>query len=156
MFHTPPAPELEYLARFHVEVATPVEVGNTPDGFRRIIPITGGTVDGPHFRGRILDAGADFQLVASDTVALLDARYVVETSDGERLYIVNDAIRSASLEDTAALLAGQPVPAERVYFKCHPKISTAAARYQWLSEHLIIGSGERRPDAVILDLWVVR
>ena len=133
MFVEPPAPELEYIAQFGVDVAAPVELGFTPEGMRRIIPITGGTVDGPHLRGKILDVGADFQLVASETVALLDARYVVETLDSARLYIVNDAIRTANAEDMAALVAGKKVPAERVYFKCHPKISTADARYQWLA-----------------------
>lgn len=156
MLTDPRAPKLDYLTRFRVDVAAPIELGTTPEGMRRIIPIVGGTVEGPQLRGKILDAGADFQLIASDTVALLDARYVVETVDGARLYVVNDAIRSASAADTAALIAGERVPAERVYFKCHPKISTADARYQWLSEHLIIGSGQREPDAVVIDLWVVR
>lgn len=45
----PPKPKLEYMARFTVELCAPVvELGKTNDlGQRRIIPITGGTVEGP-------------------------------------------------------------------------------------------------------------
>ena len=44
MTETLPAPRLEHLCDLAVTIAAPVEVGQTPAGLRRMIPITGGTV----------------------------------------------------------------------------------------------------------------
>ncbi|MGN6659957.1 MAG: DUF3237 family protein, partial [Achromobacter mucicolens] len=41
------APRLEHVATVVVDVGAPQEVGDTPQGRRRVIPITGGTVQGP-------------------------------------------------------------------------------------------------------------
>lgn len=60
---TLPAPRLEHLCDLAVTIAPPVEVGTTPAGLRRMIPITGGTVSGPKVNGRVLAGGADFQLI---------------------------------------------------------------------------------------------
>ena len=46
----------------------------------------------------MLPGGADFQLIVSDTLAELDARYVLETDGGELIYVQNRAIRSERRE----------------------------------------------------------
>lgn len=149
---TPPA--LQYLATLTVEVAPAVEVGLTPDGVRRIIPITGGKVEGPKLRGRILPAGADFQVLKSDTLTELQANYAIETDTGERIYVTNFGLRSGSAEDIAKLVRQEPVPADRIYFRCTPRMQSEGA-WGWLAGRILLGSGERRPDAVLLDLFVV-
>lgn len=155
----PPAPELEYFGRLHIEVAAPVEVGRTHAGQRRVIPITGGTLTGPMVTGTILHAGADFQVIRSATESDLDARYVIELDDGARLFVTNVAYRTGSAEDIAALAEGRKVPAERIYFRCAPRFEVAdsdTSSWQWLESTVVIGSGRREPEAVIIDLWVVR
>ena len=52
---TLPAPQLEHVCDLAVTIAPPVEVGHTPAGLRRMIPITGGTVTGPRLNGKVLD-----------------------------------------------------------------------------------------------------
>ncbi|GAB3279869.1 hypothetical protein GCM10027449_20540 [Sinomonas notoginsengisoli] len=61
----PQAPALEYVGTLSVLIAEPIDVGPTPEGHRRIIGITGGTVTGPRLTGRILAGGADFQTLHS-------------------------------------------------------------------------------------------
>ncbi|HEY4615581.1 MAG TPA: DUF3237 domain-containing protein [Citricoccus sp.] len=151
----PAPPRLEFLASLAVEVEAPVEVGRTAAGQRRVIPIRGGTVQGPELNGRILPAGADFQLITSPTRSDLDARYVVETDDGERLFVMNAAYRTGSAEDIAALVRGEQVPAERIYFRCSPRFEVAGQRWAWLESTVVIGSGRREPDRVLIDLWRV-
>ena len=112
----PSAPELEYLTRLEILVDAPVEVGQTHAGLRRMIPILGGTATGPGLTGTILSGGADFQVLRSETVTDLDARYVVESDTGERVFVTNLAYRTGSAEDVAALVRGEQVPAERIYF----------------------------------------
>ena len=51
-----PPPALEHVCDISVTIDAPVEVGLTTFGLRRMIPITGGTVKGPLFNGRIVPA----------------------------------------------------------------------------------------------------
>jgi len=93
-FGDPPTPILEPFADLLVEVGAPVEVGRTAQGLRRVIPILGGSALGRDWSARVLPGGADFQLVVSDRMARLEARYVLETDAGDRIYVRNDALRT--------------------------------------------------------------
>jgi hypothetical protein len=115
----------------------------------------GGTARGPAFNGKVLPGGADFQLIRPETVSDLDARYVVETDDGEHLFVTNLAYRTGRPEDIAALGRGEAVPAERIYFRCSPRFEVSGHRLSWLDSTVVIGSGRREPESVIIDLWDV-
>jgi hypothetical protein len=148
-------PALTFLASVEVVVGPPVDAGPTPEGRRRIIPILGGTVTGPELTGSVLPAGADFQVLRSETLTELRAQYAIETDDGDRIYVENFGLRSGTAADIAALVRGEPVPPDRIYFRCTPRMSTTSARWTWLTERIIIGTGVRHPDTVRLDLYVV-
>ena len=153
---TLPAPALEHVCDLAVTIDTPVEVGTTAMGLRRMIPITGGTVTGPLMRGRIVPGGADFQLIVADgTQAHLDARYVLELDDGTRVFVQNKALRVASAEDSAKIRRGEPVDPTRVYFRCQPSFEASTSQWSWLAEHQFIGVGLRLPDAVHLSFYKV-
>lgn len=152
----PSAPALDYLTRLEVLVDTPVEVGQTHAGTRRMIPILGGSASGPELSGQILPGGADFQVLRSETVTDLDARYVIESDTGERVFVTNLAYRTGSPEDVAALVRGEQVPEERIYFRCAPRFEVAGPELAWLESTLVIGSGRREPGRVVIDLWAVR
>lgn len=152
----PSAPALEYLTHLEILVGTPVEVGQTHAGLRRMIPILGGSATGPELTGTILPGGADFQVLRSETVTDLDARYVIESDTGERVFVTNLAYRTGSAEDVAALVRGEQVPAERIYFRCAPRFEVSGAELSWLESTVVIGSGRREPDRVVIDLWSVR
>ncbi|HET7415696.1 MAG TPA: DUF3237 domain-containing protein [Arthrobacter sp.] len=152
---TPVPPQLTFLGSITVDVGAPVEVGPISEGYRRIIPITGGTVEGPELRGKVLPAGADFQTLRTDTLTELQAEYAIETDDGERIYISNFGLRSGSGEDIAKLVHGEPVPPERIYFRCSPRMQATGERWSWLNSRILVGTGEREPDAVRLNLFIV-
>lgn len=148
-------PTLEHLCDVAVSIAAPVEVGQTPQGLRRMIPITGGTVSGPRLAGRIVPGGADYQLISGGTTAALDARYVLELTDGTRVFVHNTALRHASAETTARLVRGELVPPEAVYFRCQPRFEAPAGPWQWLGERQFVGTGIRLPDAVHLSFYLM-
>jgi len=150
-----PAPALEHVADLVVLVDRPVEIGETGSGLRRLIPIVGGTIEGPRLRGRVLPGGVDFQLVRSPTVAELDARYTLELDGGQRVYVVNRALRRADAEVTARLVRGEPVDPSLVYFRCSPSFEVADEALRWLSESVFVGTGARRPDRVELSFFRV-
>jgi hypothetical protein len=156
MTETLPPPRLEHLCDLAVTIAAPVEVGQTPAGLRRMIPITGGTVKGARVNGKVLAGGADFQLILDGgTQAHLDARYVIELDDGSRVFVQNTALRVASLENSQRIMNGQPVNPDEIYFRCQPKLEATTPEWAWLSESQFIGSGRRAPDGVFLSFYRV-
>ena len=150
-----PAPALRWFADLSVQVGTPLEIGRTPAGNRRVIPILSGEVRGDGWTARILPGGADFQAIVSPTLARLDARYVLETDAGDLVYVVNSAIRVASAETTQKLLRGEPVDPAAVYFRCVPAFETASPSLAWINERLFVGSGVRHPAEVRISCFVV-
>ncbi|MGN6408828.1 MAG: DUF3237 domain-containing protein [Curtobacterium sp.] len=149
------APALTHLASIAVEVAPPIDLGAGDGEHRRIVPILGGRVEGPRFSGRVLPGGADFQVLRSPTLTVLEARYAIETDDGERIYVENFGLRSGSVEDIARVVAGQPVDPDRIYFRSNPRLSSAAPRWSWLASRLFIARGVRLPDRVGLEVFLV-
>lgn len=79
-----------------VNIGSSISVGDSKYGRRNIIPITGGTARGD-IAGRVLAGGADYQLISSGLD--LDARYTIETNDGE-LIIVRNCGPASSLVPT--------------------------------------------------------
>lgn len=73
-----------------VDIAEPVDAGSIPTGHRRIIPITGGRVDGPELHGDVLPGGADWNTAAPDGTIHVWARYDFRTSDGGIVGVVNE------------------------------------------------------------------
>ena len=144
-----------YCFTITVEVGPAIEIGATARGRRMVIPILGGSVEGPRFSGHVLPAGADYQLLRADGVMEVDARYCVESSAGRRLYVENKGIRVATPDDTERLLQGEPVDPSRVYFTTNPTFETSAPELEWMTRRLFIASGEREPDIVRLRVFEV-
>jgi len=148
-------PALARFADLEVEVGAPIEVGAVGAGLRRVIPILGGRCRARDFDARVLPGGADFQLVTSETVARLEARYVLETDAGDRIYVLNDAVRSAPAAVTARLLRGEPVDPSDVYFRCVPRFEASAPALRWIAERVFLGVGIRRPSTVAMRFFEV-
>lgn len=64
-------------------------------------------------------------------------------------------IRSGAEEDIDALVRGEDVPADRVYFRSQPRLSSAASRLAWMNERLFLGSGKRLPNSIELDIYQI-
>src|SRR3954467_5983025 len=150
----PDAPGLVHVLHLEGEVAVPLAVGRLSSGLRRVVPITGGTVTGL-FTGRVLPGGADVQLIRSDTETELEARYLLESDDGELGTVHNSALRTGSAEDIARLRRDEPVDPARIYFRGTPRFETASSRLHRLTTHLFVGVGTRQPRSVTFDVFEV-
>jgi hypothetical protein len=139
-----------HVADLVITVAAPIEVGA-----RRVIPITGGEAKGPRLRGRILAAGADFQNGRTDGVTELEARYVLETDDGARVYIENRGLRHGPSDAMERLQRGEVVDPAIIYFRTTPRFETADESYRWLTQYVFVGDGARFPDRVELAIYQV-
>ena len=147
---------LQHLLRAEITLAPAQELGDTPQGRRRIINITGGSFTGDRLSGRVLPGGADWQVIRTDGVADLDARYTLETNDGALIYVRNHGLRHGPPEVLKQLMAGEAVDPSRYYMRTTPTFETGDARYTWLNRIICVATGARRAAAVELDVYEVK
>lgn len=151
----PVVPTLQLLYTSRIDIAAPLDVGKAPHGQRRIINITGGAFSGPRLSGRVLPGGADWQIVRSDGIVEVEARYTLETDDGALIYISNWGLRHGPPEVIRRLGAGETVDPREYYFRTTPTFETGAPGYAWLNGVIAVAVGERRADAVIISAYEV-
>ena len=132
--------QTEFVYEAVVEIAAPVEVGATPLGQRRYIPITGGTFEGSRLRGTILPGGADWQTSRPDGVTEVDALYSIRTDDGTVIIVRNCGVIAAG-----------------GYMRTAPRFEAPAGPHSWLNQSQFVGSvaGGPRPGTVIIRVFRV-
>lgn len=148
-------PSLTHTADILIQVGTPITIGETVDGLRRVVPIMGGSMAGPRLKGEILPAGADFEIIRPDGYTTLEARYVVRLDDGALIYIVNTGVRFGPPEVMARITRGEAVDPALVYFRTTPRFETASPDHEWLIRPLFLASGVRHPDRVEITVFEV-
>ncbi len=149
-------PHFEPLMCLAVEVGGIVSIGAMPTGERRVVAITGGSFesdDGWH--GEVLPGGADWQLLRSDGVLEVDARYVLQDSHGQRVHVVSQGLRHGPTEVIAALARGEAVDASQYYFRTAMRFETAAAALQHLNFVVAVGIGAREANCVRLGVYAL-
>ena len=150
---TPPG--LEPVARISVTVGEPIEVGETVRGRRRIIPITGGVVDGPSFSGTVLPGGADVQLIRPDGVAEVVARYGIATDRGTHVFVENTGYRHGPPGEIERLMRGESVDPVLLYFRTTPRFETDDPALGWLERDVFVATAARLLDEVWIDVFRV-
>jgi hypothetical protein len=148
--------KLQALFRAEIMLAPAQELGETPHGRRRVIPILGGRFEGERLSGRVLPGGADWQVVRSDGVAQLDARYTLETEDGALVYVRNEGLRHGPQDVIQKLARGEAVDPASYYMRTVPHFETGDARYAWLNRMVCIAAGARRATSVELEVFEVK
>jgi hypothetical protein len=148
-------PELEFVYEANARLGTPISIGVTPDGARRIIPIIGGVVEGPLIRGELIGGGADWQLTRSDGVTVVDATYALKTADGVIIQIRNRGLRHGPPEAMAALARGEEVDPSAYYFRSAPEFIAPEGRYEWLNRSIFVCAGARYSRSIKLWVWRV-
>lgn len=150
----PVTPRLELLSSATVQVAPAVVVGRTPFGERRTVPILSGRFEG-RLNAEVLPGGADWQIVAADGAARLEAHYVLRTTDEALIYVRNFGIRHGDPKVLARIAEGEIVDPSEYYFRSAPVFETADPRYAWLNKTVILCSGARTIDSVLIDFYEV-
>jgi len=150
---TAPAPGLTHVCDFVIKLSRPHEMGVSPAGTRRIIPVVGGAVSGPLLNGWLLNVGADWQTVQSGGIAQLDARYAMETDDGAVIEIVGLGIRHASPDVTARIAAGEEVPPSDYYMRSFVKLESGHENYGWVNRALFVATGGKVGSTVRLSVY---
>jgi len=127
---TSDAPKLEFAFEELVTLGAPIPAGRTAYGERNIIPITGGSFQGPGIKGTIIPGGWDWQLRRADGCTDVKADYMLKTDDGVVINVINRGAICSS--ENGAM---------------HP-VRTAATfeaplgKYQWLAQTAFVGTLE--------------
>ena len=134
-----PEPELEFALELKVKLGQAYGVGETANGNRFIIPITGGTFEGPKIKGEVLPGGADYQMQGKNHTDI-EAIYCIRTDDGVNIHIRNKGI-----------IAGN-------YFYCSPKFEAPLnSKYAWLNDAIFVCRPSGFMDGgIMLKVWKVR
>ncbi|MBQ8936889.1 MAG: DUF3237 domain-containing protein [Prevotella sp.] len=144
-------PQLEFVMQLRVTLGEVYTVGDTPHGRRVVIPITGGTFEGPQLKGTILNGGADYQLQSSDGRRTeLEAIYSIRTDDGVFIHIRNRGIIAGGQD-----AQGQPT----FYFKAAPQFEAPSdSRYAWLNNAIYVCQPEfsQAFQGIVLNVWMVK
>jgi muconolactone delta-isomerase len=152
-----PDPRLEPVYRLEATVGEPVDLGDSAQGHRRIVPLTGGTFTGATINGKLLPgASADWQTVLTDGTALGDIRYTLQTVGGDVLYVQSRGVRHGSAEVLARLGRGEDVDASEYTFRTSTQIETAAADLDWLNKGVFVSVGGRQASGVVYETYLVQ
>ncbi len=144
------------LLRMDIAVHTPIELGNTSRGRRRVVNVSGGEFEGERIRGKILPGGGDLALVRPDGVFEPNAQFVLHTHDAALIHITYRGLWHADPTVLERLLKreGSVDPSE-YYFRTAVLFETGSADYLWLNRLLAIGCGIPRVGGIIYDVHEV-
>lgn len=120
-------PALAFAFEETVTLDANVPAGETSLGTRNIVPITGGTFEGPGIRGTIMGGGWDWQLRRADGCLQIKADYMLRTDDGAVINVVNTGV-SCRAKDPKAVV------------RTHPVFEAPQGKYDWLSQACFIGT----------------
>ena len=151
-----PDPRLTRILRLEATLGQPLDLGETTQGHRRIVPLNGGAFTAPELNGELIPgASADWQIVLPDGTALADIRYTLRTDGGELLYGRSRGVRHGNAEVLARLARGEDVDASEYTFRTATEIETAAPELDWLNKGVFISVGGRQADGVIYETYLV-
>ena len=144
------APQLEFALQLKVTLGETYVIPNTQHGRRTVIPITGGTFEGPLLKGTIVNGGADYQLANAEGRTELEAIYSIKTDDGIYIHVRNRGIIANGKDAN-----GRP----SFYFRAAPQFEAPAdSKYGWLNNALFICAPEFSQgfNGIVLNVWKVK
>jgi hypothetical protein len=146
----------EFLFRVVLSVGAPQSVGATRNGELRIVPVTGGTAEGPRFKGEVLPGtAADWLRVDADGTAHMDVRVTLKAEGGGIVYMHYTGIRTGAPDVLARLNSGQAVEPSEYYFRTAVRFETGAAELAWMNKIVAVGVGQRPPSGPTYDVYAI-
>ncbi|HSJ90857.1 MAG TPA: DUF3237 domain-containing protein [Ilumatobacter sp.] len=149
-------PHLRPLVELRVTVDRPIEVGDLPDGYRRVIPITGGDVTGERLRGEVLPGGADWNTIRPDDTMNFWARYTLRSHDGVTIGVIHEASHPNVSAALPMLGAGND-PGDAWHARGIPRFEAPAGPYAWLNDVVCVSAIRPpiEPGVVRIDVFEV-
>jgi hypothetical protein len=104
----------------------PANVVGSPGGNRVIVPVLGGTFEGPGIKGTVGNPSGDWIVGRPDGSSVLDLRLLLQTDDAQKIYMANRGI-AYTMQDGS------------LYARIQPLFETGAAKYAWINNVVAVG-----------------
>jgi hypothetical protein len=144
--------KFEFLFNLTADVGELVSLGAGPLGQRRVVYIGTGSFEGPALRGELI-GGADWQILRSDGVLELDARYAIKEQGGGVVQVLSQGLRHGPPEVMARLARGEEVDPESYFFRTVMRFETGKDELAWLNKTIAIATAVRKARQVQLNAW---
>jgi hypothetical protein len=145
------APDLEFICELKVTIDQPIKLGEMARGERVIIPISGGTFEGPKLKGSVLKGGADYQYISRNGERTeLDAVYTIKTDDNVLIQVRNVGLLYIPKDSEVS----SPLGSSAIYFRTAPKFEAPVnSKYDWLNNAIFICKPVGKKDYVSIQVW---
>ena len=137
-----------------VDFAAVVPIGATPAGFRGIAPVRGGMFAGERLSGTVAP-GHDWFVTRSDGVLVIDVRLTLTTDDNAVLYLTYRGRMTATPEAMAQFRKGEWMAASDYALTVIATFECGDARYAWLNDAIVVGTGAQRLEGPVYTLFEV-
>lgn len=124
------APSLKLAFSMRVGTGPIVDVGQTGDGRRFMIPLTGGQVNGPRLKGKVLNGGESWLRERMDGHIEYRVRYFIRADNGQ---IIADQATGFIRKQTAN---------EPLYTRTVHGFEAPTGPYEWLDSTIFVGTVE--------------
>jgi hypothetical protein len=131
-----------------------IVIGQTPNAFRRIGVIEGGSFEGERLSGEVI-TGNDWQSVRTDSCIKLDVRLVLKTTDGELIVMTYTCLRAGPPSVIEKLDKGEEVDPSTYYFRMNPIFETSSKKFDWMNRIIAVGTGVRRADGPVYSIFEI-
>jgi Protein of unknown function (DUF3237) len=129
-------------------------VGDTPNGFRRIGLVQGGSFEGERLSGVVV-SGNDWQTVRNDSCTKLDVRMILRTTDNALIVMTYTVLRAGPPDVMERLDKGEAPDPGSYYFRMSPMFETGAKKYDWINRIIGVGVGNRLADGPVYSVFEV-
>jgi hypothetical protein len=111
-----------------------------PGGNRIVVPVTGGTFEGPKLKGTVIGPGGDWIVARPDGSSVLDLRLLLQTDDAQKI-----AMNCRGIAYTPA--------GGTLWARILPGFETGAAKYLWLNTVVAVGVYRPVPEKVAYRIY---
>ncbi|ORI22735.1 DUF3237 family protein [Rhodococcus sp. 1168] len=151
----PNIPTLEPILRLGVTLGVPIDIGGVPTGERVVIPVLGGAAPGPDIEGTLAGTSSVFGLTRPDGCTEFSAEFTLELTVGGYLSLSYRGLQFGPADVIAALGGTEEVDPATYYFRGTLEIATSVPQFTYLNRALVVTSGSRSAEAVVLDAFLV-
>ena len=130
-----------FLADLVIEVDAGHDAGSASGG-HGVVSVTRGSIEGPRIKGTIISPSGDWMVQRPDKSRLLDVRLLVQTEDGESVYV--------SCRGVAYTPANG-----KLFARITPLFETSAAKYAWLNNVVAVGVYRPMPGRVAYRIYEI-
>jgi Protein of unknown function (DUF3237) len=131
-----------------------LDVGQTPNGYRRVGLVQGGVFEGDRLSGVVV-SGNDWQTIRPDSCMRLDVRLVLKTTDAALICMTYTVVRTGPPDVMAAMDRGDAPDPSTYYFRMSPFFETSAKQYDWINRIICVGVGNRLADGPVYSIFEV-